>query len=179
VTTIGTITVPAGTIHEASYETASWYTTFVHETQTVEVRLAPDGKYAFWKIEGRHTYEHFPSSFGGVQYGGGRMGPIDRPAVHRVQIYSYEAAAMVEAGTIQLADGYEIQERYFDHPISCSGYHYEPVDGRAVPVACEHDVHEDAHYQPTRIGRSPRGFLPFGYAPGVKERKRHIRIVAA
>lgn len=51
------------------------------------------------------------------------------------------------------------------------------VGSKPVDVACEHDVHEDAHYRPTVTERNARGHLPFGYAPGVKDRKRHIKLV--
>lgn len=174
-TLLGTLDIEAGTITNRSYETASWWTTFEHEAQTVEVRSA--GSFVVWGIEGRTTHEHFPSSFGGVQYGGGTMGPCDRPGRHGVQIYGYEAAKLAESGVLKLADDVEVVESFYDHPVSCSGYSYEGVEGRAVPVACECELHEDAHGRPTIAERGARGFLPFGYVPGVKDRKRHIEIV--
>lgn len=173
---IGTIQVPAGEIHRANYETAAWYTTFVNEAQECEVVMDRRGDVS-WTIQGRRTYEYFPSLWGGVAIGGGRIGPCDEPDTHTVYAYGYTAAAMVEAGEIALHDGYRVEESFFDHPVSCSGYTIEGVDGKAVYTACEHDLHEDAHYRPTVTERSSRGFLPFGYAPGVKDRKRHIRVV--
>ena len=176
---IGTIEFwHAGTMHDASYETAAWYRTFEYEAQTVEVRLV--GNFATYTIQGRDTHEHFPTLFGGVATGGGRIGPCDQPSTYTVRLYDYVAAEMVEAGTLKLAEGFEIRESFFDHPVSCSGYvtdHSAPIGHKYSPCGCE--VHEDAHYQPTKTERNERGFLPFGYVPGAKERKRHIKIVAS
>lgn len=173
-TTVGTVHVPAGTIHDASYECAAWYRTFTHPAQTVEVRMS--GEWILYTIQGRTTHEHFPSLWGGVAIGGGTMGDCNKPSTYHVQLYNYVAAAMVEQGKIDLSPGFRIQETYFDHPVSCMGYvtSYNPT--RYSP--CPHEVHEDAHYRPTLTTRNDRGFLPFGYAPGVKDRKRHVKIVA-
>ena len=174
---IGTIDVQAGTIHDASFETAAWYRTFEHPAQTVEVRRS--GQWVLYTIVGRTTYEHFPSLFGGVAIGGGRIGECDEPSTYTVQLYGYEAAAMVEAGTLELADGYRVEESFFDHPVSCMGYTTDfEASGYDRYPACEHDAHEDAHGNLV-TERNTRGNLPFGYVPGVKDRKRHIKIVAA
>ena len=173
---IGTIDLAAATIHRADFETAAWYETFEHEAQTVEVRRS--GQWMIYTIQGRTTHEHFPTLFGGVATGGGNIGPCDKPSTYTVQMYDYIAAGMVEAGRIDLANGHEIEESYFDHPVSCSGYiadNTQPIGHRYSACACE--LHEDAHYQPTLTERNKNGFLPFGYVPGVKNTKRHIKIV--
>ncbi len=173
--TIGTIAIEAGE-RQRSYETAAWYRTFEYDAQTCDVTT--DGRWVFYKIQGRDTYEHFPSLFAGVATGGGRIGEIDEASTFVVQLYDYIAADMVEQGIIELAEGFKIEESYFDHPVSCSGYvtdHSAPIGQRYSPCECE--VHEDAHFQPTRTDRNDRGFLSFGYKPGVKNTKRHIKIV--
>ena len=175
---VATIDLPAGTIHDAGYETAAWYRTFEYDAQTVEVRLS--GNFALYKIEGRTTHEHFPSLWGGVPTGGGTMGDCDKPSTYSVQTYDYLMAARAEAGEAKLTDDYRIRESFCDHPEVCSGSvtNYEvPVmtAGRYAP--CEHDSHDDPHGAPI-TERNARGNLPHGYAPGVKTTKRHIKIVA-
>ena len=175
---IGTIDLPARTITDASYETAAWYRTFEHDAQTVKVR-ARAGTWAVYSIVGRTTREHFPTLYYGVSTGGGRMGDCDEPSTYVVQTYDYLAAAMAEAGGLKLADGFEIEESFFDHPVCCSGSvvdHSQPIGHRYTACGC--DVHEDAHGEPTLTERSKNGFLPFGYLPGVKNTKRHIKVVA-
>jgi hypothetical protein len=173
---VATMDIPAGTIHDASYETAAWYRTFEHEAQTVEVRLG--GQFAVYTIVGRTTHEHFPTLFGGNATGGGTMGACDKPSTYGVQTHGYNAAEMVEAGDMVLTNGATIEESFFDHRTFCSGSitnYGEKIGARHSP--CEHDAHEDAHGKIV-TARSDRGNLGHGYAPGVTNRKRHIKIVA-
>jgi hypothetical protein len=175
-TIIGTIELPAGTIHDASYETAAWYRKFEYDTQTVEVYLNAGS--AFWKVDGRTTYKHFPTLFGGVATGGGTIGECDEAGTYTVRVDNHVAAAMVEAGEITLTDGFEIVESFYGSPIGCRGYSADYGSGEPVYTACDHELHFDLYGRPTRIERDARGFLPFGYTSGPKERKRHIRIEA-
>jgi hypothetical protein len=174
---IGTIDLPGGTISDKSYETAAWYRIFEYDAQTVEVHLV--NNWAIYTIEGRTTHEHFPSLFAGVATGGGTMGDCDKASTYTVQMYDFNAAAMVEAGDLTLASGWEITESFHDHPVYCSGYKtdYTKPSGERY-LACEHDSHENAHGMLV-ADRNKRGFLAHGYIPSVKNRKRHIKITAA
>ena len=179
-TIIGTIEVPAGT-RQQSYEVAAWYRTFEHEAQTCEVH-SDGNKFGnvTYRIEGRYTYNHFPSLFGGVATGGGDIGEIDEPGTFGVQIYNYGAAALVEEGLMVLDDEVAgVEVTYFDHPVYCAGY----VTDHAVEIgsggdrypACEHESHDDPHGA-LLAERDDRGHLPRGYVTGVKDRKRHAHI---
>ena len=177
--TVATIDIPAGTIHDASFECAAWYRTFEHEAQTCEVRLA--GNFVVYSIVGRQTHEHFPSMFGGNATGGGTMGDCDKPSTYGCQIYNYSAAAMVEAGEMVLVEGASIAESFCDHPEYCGGH----VTNYGVPIGtpgrhgpCEHEAHEDHDGARVLTERNERGNLPRGYAPGVRNRMRHVKIVA-
>lgn len=175
-TVIGTIDVPAGTIHDASYETAAWYRTFEYEAQTCNVTLR--GNFVDYTIVGRTTHEHFPSLFGGVATGGGTMGDCDKPSSYAVSPYNYTAAEMVEAGRMTLTDAAEIKESFCDHHDYCLGHvsDYSKAigeDGRHGP--CDHEFHLDAHYVPT-YERNARGNLASGYTEDFTT-KRHIKIV--
>jgi len=161
---VATITVPAGVIHDASYECAAWYRTFEYDAQTCEVRLS--GNFACYKLVGRTTHEHFPSLFGGVAAGGGTMGDCDIPSSLGRQIYNYNAAEMVEAGDMVLTDAAEIVESFCDHSDYCLGH-----------ADCTHDSHDDPHGK-SLTERNARGNLPSGYVPNSAVTKRHIKIVA-
>ena len=174
---VATMDIPAGTVHDASYETAAWYRTFEYDAQTVEVRLASN--FACYKIVGRTTHEHFPSLFGGVATGGGTMGDCDKESTYDVQTYNYNAAAMVEAGDMVLTDAATIKESFCDHSDYCRGSQTDytvEIGTAGRHVACDHDSHED--YRGNIVTeRDARGFLPSGYVPDSAVTKRHIKIV--
>lgn len=124
-TTIGTITVQGGE-RRRSYEVAAWWTRFVFETQTVELRW--NGYYVSFTVAGRDVEEYFPSLFGGVPTGGGKFSEIDREATFTSRIYSYEVAEPVfngERDDIVLNDDVVVVTSTFDHPIYDTKTHYK------------------------------------------------------
>jgi hypothetical protein len=175
-TVIGTIEVPAGTIHDASYECAAWYRTFEYPAQTCEVYYGTT--WVSWKLEGTTTHEHFPSLFGGVATGGGTMGDCDKASTYYVSPYNYSAAEMVEAGKITLNDAARVNVSSHDHHDYCMGYttDYDVAIGSGGDryPSCSHDVHLDAHHMPTTV-RNERGNLVRGYTVSFTT-KRHIKI---
>ena len=170
--TVATIAVEAGALRDHSYPTASWYRDFEYDAQTVDVRLS--GNFVVYSLQGRTTFESFPSSFGGHQTGMGTHGPVDRPSTYTVQQYRYNAAAAVEAGRMGLVDGASIVERFVDHRVYCSGSSTVYADGLSTAVDCGCSHHVDMWGENDRSERKNRGFLVHGYRPDVVERKRHI-----
>lgn len=169
---IGTITVAAGEATK-SFETAAWSETIEYPAQTVDVILSDDEQAVVYAMHGRIVHENFPSLFGGVPTGGGNVGPCDREGAYTVQLYPYQAAAMALAGTIELAEGWEVRSRQHRHPVSCRGYRY--VEGGNLEIEhCDHEEHVD--YLGAPVERTGRGHLAWGYVPGEGELKVHHRL---
>ena len=178
---IGYLTVEAGTSRK-SYETAAWYITFEYPAQTVPVVAHSGRTTCGYRLEGRETYEYFPSLYGGVATGGGNIGEIDRPGTHAHIIYDYQVAEWVAEGDtkFELAEGYELRTTRMEHPIPCGGNvrvsDPDAVHGsRCVPCDCR--VHLDAQKNPTLTERNNKGFLPFGYQSEAFKLKTHHKIV--
>jgi hypothetical protein len=94
---IGRITVPAGDVHYASYETASWWHDIEYPAQTVT--LWSNGYYAKWTVTGKVTDSYF----------GPHGHPIE-PGTERTHTrtpYDYDFFAQVHDD--KLPDGYVVE----------------------------------------------------------------------
>lgn len=170
---IGTITVEAGELQK-SYETASWYTTFEYPAQTVPLTIDNRNYWAFYKLDGRDTFENFPSSFGGHQTGGGRIGEIDRVSTYTRQTYTYSIAQAIWNGGvgITLHSGWKVTSKEVAHPVMCLGYK------RGGNESCGHEYHVDGMGK-RQDGVRRSGNLEAGYIPGEEKIATHYKIIEA
>jgi hypothetical protein len=173
---IGTINIPAGTIHK-TYETAAWYTTFEYGPQICDLILA-NGRVS-WTLNGTDTYEYFPSLAGGVAVGGGRIGPILRASTYTGSGYDYEYARLASEpnSEIVLDPGWTVDISKYDHQVFCLGYVTRYNAGLQVSetVPCLHNEHIHRGQSVTRKGE----YVPSGYVPGEYNSKLHYRFQPA
>lgn len=81
------------------YEVAAWYDTIevaagdypavLRTINGTEVETVEDAYWAYARLDGRLTYTHTPSLYGGVQIGNGGSGERDEPATHIIQSYAF------------------------------------------------------------------------------------------
>lgn len=91
--------VDEGETAQRGYECAAWYQTLALEPGTYDVEpvtirgtAVPDGQRPYYgkvTIPCREVYDFFPSLFGGVATGGGRIGECDRAGSYTVSPYWY------------------------------------------------------------------------------------------
>jgi hypothetical protein len=82
-----------------SYETAAWYSTIevpagdypatFRKPNGAPAEGPEDGWWANARLDGRRTYNYFPSLFAGNPIGGGDIGPCDEPATYYIQSYAF------------------------------------------------------------------------------------------
>ena len=89
------------------YETAAWYSIVTVPAGDYPVTFTTirgekvdnldDAYYANAVLDGRRTYDYYPSLYGGVAIGGGDIGERDEPDTHHVQSYAFSLRKKVDA----------------------------------------------------------------------------------